>query len=173
MMITRRHDRGFTLIELVVAVAIFVTMVVVAMPVFTNTINKRRLNGAVERVATDLRYVQSQAVARNGTFRLHFGNDPAAGKPGQYRLEQNVGGANPWSPLNDWYTLSRDYLGATLQGIADSPPTSVTLYEVRFGPQGSVTNTGAITYPILLTVAKPSLSTLTIKVMRSGPIRIP
>ena len=170
-MITSRHARGFTLIELVTAVAIVVTMVAVGMPVFTNVINQRRLSGAVERVAADLRYVQSQAVMRNGTFRLHFGTDPAEGKPGQYRLEQNVGGANPWSPLSGWYTLSTDYLGATLQSITDSPPTSVTLYEVRFGPQGSLTNAGTITYPIVLTVAK-SPKTLTIKVMRLGPIRM-
>ena len=171
-MITSRHARGFTLIELVTAVAIVVTMVAVGMPVFTNVINQRRLSGAVERVAADLRYVQSQAVMRNGTFRLHFGTDPAEGKPGQYRLEQNVGGANPWSPLSGWYTLSTDYLGATFQSITDSAAIPVTLYEVRFGPQGSVTNTGTTAYPIVLTVAKSPLTARTIKVMRSGPIRM-
>lgn len=171
-MITRRHDRGFTLVELVIAVAIVATMVAVGMPVFTNAISARRLSGAVERVATDLRYVQSQAVMRNGTFRLHFGTDPAEGKPGQYRLEQNVSGANPWLPLSGWYTLSTDYLGVTLQSITDSAAIPVPLYEVRFGPQGSVTNTGPPAYPILLTVAKSPL-TRTIKVMRSGPIRMP
>ena len=172
MTITSRHDRGFTLIELVIAVAIVVTMVAVGMPIFTNAINQRRLSGAVERVATDLRYVQSQAVARNGTFRLHLGDDPAVGKPGQYCLEQNVGGANPWVALSGWYTLSTDYLGATLQSIKDSAATPVTLYEVRFGPQGSVTNAGTTAYPIVLTVAKSPLTARTIKVMRSGPIRM-
>ena len=172
MTITSRHDRGFTLVELVCAVAIIVTMVAVGMPMFTNAINARRLTGAVERVATDLRFVQSQAVARNGTFRLHLGNDPDVGKPGQYCLERYVGGANPWVALTGWYTLSTDYQGATLQSITDSAAVPVTLYEVRFGPQGSVTNTGPPAYPILLTVAKSPLPALTIKVMRSGPIRM-
>ena len=171
-MITSRHDRGFTLIELVIAVAIVATMVAVGMPVFSNVIAQRRLSSAVDRIAADLRYVQSQAVIRNGTFRLHSGDDPAVGKPGQYRLEQNVGGATPWSPVNAWFTLSTDFLGVTLQSITDSATTPVTLYEVRFGPQGSVTNTGTTAYPIVLTVAKSSLGARTIKVMRSGPIRI-
>jgi Tfp pilus assembly protein FimT len=172
MMIMSRHDRGFTLVELVIAFSIVVTMVAVGMPVFTNVIAQRRLSSAVERVAADLRYVQSQAVMRNGTFRLHFGNDPAEGKPGQYRLEQNVGGANPWSPLSGWFTLSTAYLEVTLQSITDSAVIPVTLYEVRFGPQGSVTNTGTTAYPIVLTVAKSPLTARTIKVMRAGPIRM-
>jgi prepilin-type N-terminal cleavage/methylation domain-containing protein len=171
VMIARRSYRGFTLIELVTAVAIVGLMVGVGAPFFAKTIAQRRLSGTAERIATDLRSVQTQAVSQNGTYRLHSGADPAEGKAGQYRLERNVGGAT-WTPVGAWYSLSQDYLGGTLAGITDSATSPTTLYEVRFGPQGSVTNSGALTYPIVLTVTTPA-GTRSIKVMRTGAVRIP
>mgnify|MGYP001139044866 FL=1 len=85
MMTTRRRS-GFTLVELIIVVAILFMMLAVAMPLFFQIIAQRRLSGAVERVANDLRYLQSLAVTQGLVHRLHSGAEGAIGRPGEYRL---------------------------------------------------------------------------------------
>jgi prepilin-type N-terminal cleavage/methylation domain-containing protein len=171
MMTTRRRS-GFTLIELVIVVAILFMMLAVAMPLFFQIIAQRRLTGAVERVATDLRYVQSLAVTQGLVHRLHSGADGAEGRPGEYRLERD-NGAGGWVAVNGWYKLSSDYEGSSLQSVKDNGGTTVTTYDVRFNAQGAVDiTTGVGTYPIVLTLVGKSGATRTVQVLRSGVVRM-
>ena len=171
MMKTRRKP-GFTLVELIIVVAILVMMLAVAMPLFFQIIAQRRLTAAVERVATDLRYVQSLAVTQGAVHRLHSGEDGAVGRPGQYRLERD-NGAGGWVALVEWYNPSTDYDGSSLQSIKDNGGTSIGTFDVRFNSQGAVANTGVGSFPIVLTVVARSGKTSTIQVLRSGAVRVP
>ena len=164
-----RRKPGFTLIELVITVAILVMMLVVAMPLFFQIIAQRRLTAAVERVAGDLRYVQSQAVTRGGLFRLHEGGD--AGEAGKYRLEQSTNGGATWTQVTDWYHLSTDYQGSSVQGIKDNAGAGTTRYSIPFNSQGVVASTTWV-YPLELTVVTPTGATKAIRVLRNGSIRI-
>jgi type IV fimbrial biogenesis protein FimT len=170
MMTTRRRS-GFTLVELVIVVAILVMMLAVAMPLFFQIIAQRRLTGAVERVATDLRYVQSLAVTQGLVHRLHSGADGAEGRPGEYRLERD-NGAGGWVALSGWYKLSSDYEGSSLQSVKDNGGTTIVTYDVRFNAQGAVANTGIGSYPIVLTLVGKSGATRTVQVLRSGVVRM-
>jgi prepilin-type N-terminal cleavage/methylation domain-containing protein len=171
MMTTRRRS-GFTLVELVIVVAILFMMLAVAMPLFFQIIAQRRLTGAVERVATDLRYVQSLAVTQGLVHRLHSGADGAEGRPGEYRLEREDG-VGGWVPLSGWYKLWSDYDGSSLQSIKDNAGTTIVTYDVRFNAQGAVANTGIGSYPIVLTLVGKSGATRTVQVLRSGVVRMP
>ncbi len=171
MMTTRRRS-GFTLVELVIVVAILFMMLAVAMPLFFQIIAQRRLTGAVERVATDLRYVQSLAVTQGLVHRLHSGADGAVGRPGEYRLERD-NGAGGWVALDGWYKLSSDYEGSSLQSVKDNGGTTIVTYDVRFNAQGAVANTGIGSYPIVLTLVGKSGATRTVQVLRSGVVRMP
>jgi len=171
MMTTRRRS-GFTLVELVIVVAILFMMLAVAMPLFFQIIAQRRLTGAVERVATDLRYVQSLAVTQGLVHRLHSGADGAVGLPGEYRLERD-NGAGGWVALDGWYKLSSDYEGSSLQSVKDNGGTTIVTYDVRFNAQGAVANTGIGSYPIVLTLVGKSGATRTVQVLRSGVVRMP
>ena len=168
-MMAIQRKPGFTLIELVITVAILAVMLAVAMPLFFEIIAKRRLTAAVERVAGDLRYAQSQAVTQGGLFRLHEGGD--VGEAGKYRLEQSNNGGATWTQLTGWYHLSTDYQGSSVQGIKDNAGAGVTRYWVRFNAQGAADNPGFV-YPIDLTVVTPTGATKTIRVLRTGTIRI-
>lgn len=170
MMTTRRRS-GFTLIELVIVVAILFMMLAVAMPLFFQIIAQRRLTGAVERVVTDLRYVQSQAVTRGLVHRLHSGTDGAIGRPGEYRLERD-NGAGGWDALAEWYKPWMDYDGSSLQSIKDNGGTTLATHDVRFNAQGAVANTGVGSYPIVLTVVGKGGATRTVQVLRSGVVRV-
>jgi type IV fimbrial biogenesis protein FimT len=168
MMATRRQP-GFTLIELVITVAIMVMMLAVAMPLFFQIMAQRRLTAAVERVTGDLRYAQSQAVTQGGLFRLHEGGD--AGQAGKYRLEQSTDGGATWTPLTAWYDLSTDYKGSSVQGIKDNAGAGATRYWIGFNAQGAATGPAGVVYPVDLTVVAATGSTKTKQILRTGTIR--
>ena len=67
---TRRHQRGVTLIEASVVLAVTAILAGTAVPGMQDLIDSRRLDGAATQLATDIQYVRSEAVARNQPLRL-------------------------------------------------------------------------------------------------------
>ena len=65
-------QRGLTLIEICIVLAIVSILVGTALPSFDNLIKNRRLEGQAAELALDLRYVRSEAVARNEGVRVSF-----------------------------------------------------------------------------------------------------
>ncbi|HEY2929577.1 GspH/FimT family pseudopilin [Piscinibacter sp.] len=57
--------RGFTLIELMVVVALTAVILSLAAPSFSNFLAKRRVEGVASELVTDLQYARSEAVQRN------------------------------------------------------------------------------------------------------------
>jgi type IV fimbrial biogenesis protein FimT len=72
--IFRTTQRGLTLIECCITLAVASILVGTAAPSFTETMNKRRVDGIAGELAIDLRYVRSEAVARNEGVRITFYN---------------------------------------------------------------------------------------------------
>lgn len=66
----RAGARGFTLIEMMVAVAIAGILVAAAVPSFQNTIARARLEGAVNLLSIDLQYARSESIRRRTTATL-------------------------------------------------------------------------------------------------------
>ena len=69
-----RHS-GFTLIELMVTVAIMLVLIVLVAPSFQDMIVMQRLRGTSAQLNTDLQYARAEAVARGRYVRVHFGGD--------------------------------------------------------------------------------------------------
>jgi type IV fimbrial biogenesis protein FimT len=65
-----RLQRGFTLIELMVVVALAAILLSLAAPSFISTLARKRMEGVAEVFGTDLQYARSEAVARNVEVRL-------------------------------------------------------------------------------------------------------
>ena len=174
MNITKRSERGVTLIELAVVCAILGVMMAFGMPYFNATIAKMRARAAVERVATDLRYAQSQAVKDGAQYSLLAG--AGAGQPGKYRLERSTNGGATWTAAGVWFDLGleNNSPNTSLQNIKDTSGSGTTVNRVIFNSQGAVIASPATTnYPIGLNVTTPVDGTKTILVMRTGSIRIP
>lgn len=62
--------RGVTLVELMVAVALFAILLTVAVPSFGNLISRMRLEGATQNLATDLQYARFEAIQRRTAVTL-------------------------------------------------------------------------------------------------------
>lgn len=66
---------GFTVVELMVVVAIAAVLIVIAAPSFAEFLSKRRVDGVMSELVTDLQYARSEAVSRNVPVRVTFGAD--------------------------------------------------------------------------------------------------
>lgn len=66
---------GFTLIELIVAVAIAAILATLAVPSFTSFFAKKRVEGLISELATDLQYARSEAIARNTLVQVTLGTN--------------------------------------------------------------------------------------------------
>ena len=66
------QQRGVTMIEACITLAIAGILAGSALPSFKESLDKRRVEGLSSEVGTDLRYARSEAVARNTGVRVSF-----------------------------------------------------------------------------------------------------
>lgn len=62
---TRQHNQGFTLVELMVALAILAIMSAVAVPRFSDMIARNRMSGATNEIVAAIHLARSEAVTKN------------------------------------------------------------------------------------------------------------
>ena len=72
---TGTPELGFTIIELMVVVAIAAILIVAAAPSFSEFLSRRRVEGVTAELVTDLHYTRSEAVSRNESVGMFFGTD--------------------------------------------------------------------------------------------------
>ncbi|MEO5734650.1 MAG: GspH/FimT family pseudopilin [Rubrivivax sp.] len=79
----KRPRRGFTLIELMVVIAIAGVLLLLAAPSFRDMIQMQRLRGASAQFVTDMQFARSQAVAQGRLMRVVLGQvSSGGGAPG-------------------------------------------------------------------------------------------
>lgn len=70
----RSRQTGFTLIELLVVIAVLGIIAAMAAPSFSEMVARRRVEGAVAEMSSDLQYARSQAVSDNDTVTFATGS---------------------------------------------------------------------------------------------------
>lgn len=70
-----RYDRGFTLLELLIVLALIGLITAVAAPNFSGTLQSVQTRSAVKKVSAILRYARNQAVASQEIHRVVFDLD--------------------------------------------------------------------------------------------------
>lgn len=67
-----QQNSGFTLVGLMVTVAVLAILLTVGLPSFQSTLDKRRLTGTVEQLYADLQYARSAAIRQNKKVTVYF-----------------------------------------------------------------------------------------------------
>jgi type IV fimbrial biogenesis protein FimT len=83
-----RRQQGVTLIEMMVTVALFVILALMAMPTWTTWLANQQIRGASEQLLDGIRVAQTEAVKRNQAVR--FALDPATGWQAQLVADDSV-----------------------------------------------------------------------------------
>ena len=150
------HDRrGWTVIELMVAVGILGFVISIGALAQTRLLPNYRLSAATRQVVTDLRLLRAKAIAQNNRFKLVF-----AANSNSYHAERRNPDSGAWEP----YALYGRTSGTEASTQSVDLPTSVTAtgaIEVTFDPRGTVSITSG-TPPLTLSVPGPRTRSLSI-----------
>ena len=110
-----RKDSGFTLIELIVIIAIVAVFAGIAVPNFLSYMPKYRLNGAARQVMGDLMAARMKAVKENNRFKVFFLDNH------QYKIldddnNNNTEDSGEWTNTKD---IQSEYSDVTFSATAN------------------------------------------------------
>ena len=130
----RNKNKGFTLIELMIAVALMAILVALSIPAFGRYLQSWRLNGETDQLASMMRSARSAAVSKhvNTVFVFDTNND------NYYYFEDADGDGT--KDVSEYSTETIDLPpGIILQGH------TLSQAKIFFGPKGNANESGTIT----------------------------
>lgn len=138
-----RHQRGFTLIELILVMSLLIIMVTIVTPRLTEFFNGRKLDSEVRQFVTLTHYAQSRAVSEGVPMLLWV--DP---KTGTYGLQQesgyNTGDTKPETfHVAEGLKINVGKLGSKTGASRSFTPTS-RLNGLRFSPDGNAITANSV-----------------------------
>ena len=124
-------NKGFTLVELMIVVAIMGLMLAVSIPAFGKFLQSWRLQGDASEIASSLRHARSLAVSKN--INVIFIFDQSSGE--YYKLQDKNGSGT--ADAGEIESVARDL----------SPGVTIDNYTmgqqwITFGPKGNTPNGG-------------------------------
>ncbi len=113
-MIQHAGKRGFTLVEMVIVIALLAIIAAIAAPHFQTYMAQRRLNGAARLVMTDLMDARMKAVSENNQFKVFFLDTH------QYKVldDENNNGTEDTGETSVTKDIQSNYPGVTLSASA-------------------------------------------------------
>lgn len=115
-----QRQRGFTLMELMVAVAVSMIVLAVGTPSFLSWLPTMRLSSAARQIATDLQVARMKAISQNASYTVTFNTSSATYTYG-----------------SDSRDIGQQYPGISIASVSPSNP----VFTPRGTAGGSVTIT--------------------------------
>jgi type II secretory pathway pseudopilin PulG len=178
----RRGQEGITLLDLAVTLVVLAIAATFTLSSAVRTLETYRRSLAARQVLSEIRRVQSLAVANADVYGLQWGGAPAVHLlPSHYRIARDTTGEcdypSPIDPVDGedvvtgWIDLGRDYPEVVIRSIRDDDDRAVAT--LAFDALGaSVGTCGPVSFPLVLVVEDRSGSTEEIEITRSGMARI-
>ncbi|MDR2838551.1 MAG: GspH/FimT family pseudopilin [Azonexus sp.] len=145
--------RGFTIIEMLVVVLIIAILVAIALPSFTSTIKRYRVNAAASQIAHALQFARASAIRT----RSHVGVSNAAGcdaanwncgidvwRDPNNSGEQDTSLTNPANPLKTIPATALQGVNVEFASAGDAGSIIYGPLGFAVGANGVIANTGAI-----------------------------
>lgn len=138
------NSRGFSIVELLVVIALMAAIVLVGLPAIVSQVQHMRLTRSVRNVTTELNAARLKAIARNTKYRVDFTQN-AAPAIDTYRLALWNTSTAAWE--NDATHAPREIEGGV--NFA-SPTTNFSVYFYPTGLSSSADNATATTSTICI-----------------------
>lgn len=110
-------SKGFSLVELLTAVAVFGILAAIAIPSFLAFQPSMRLNGGAREVMSKLRWARAQAVEQNATYVVDFPNDHSI----RVFEDNNLNGAWDIGESTETFDIQTDHAGVTFTVSGSNP----------------------------------------------------
>ena len=145
------NQKGFSLIEMIVAVAIIATLTGIAIPVYIGMKPSIWLSGATRQIMGDLMWARMQAISQNNEFKIFFLDNH------RYTIldDDDNGGTIDSGELTVTKDIHDEHYDVTLSWTA----------EPIFHPRGNASPAATVT------IANPS-GTKTVTIAMTGRVKI-
>lgn len=127
-----RRQRGFSLVELVVVLAIFAVLLAVSLSNIQSSLPHYRLLNASRRLAASVHMARTRAILTSLEYRL---TRPGAGGGWQVEEGDQPFGSTGWTQWGDGTDLAKDYCGVSIQSWPG---------DIVCAPNGAVTSQGPV-----------------------------
>jgi len=182
------NHRGFTLIELMVTIAVFAILIMLALPSFSVWTSNMRIRGAAEAVQNGIQLARQTAIAHNTQVMFVFPNAGSLdylvyelASPGALPASFTapvVSGATPEAILIQQYNQAEgaSNTAVAIAGAGGAPDP--TAYMVTFGSLGQVVgNPDGTNYPRMITVnsaisTDPAIRPLRVVIWSGGGTKV-
>ena len=143
---TKNNQNGFTAMELLIAILVFLIVAAVSTPFMLGAIQDYRLRGAAWQVVGDLRLARQKSVASGRKYRLWFHHNGAASDRNSYKIQRLLGVDWTAGPTEDdpSHPIYLQQPGSPTYVMIDSTTSTPADGKIYFSATGTVSNYGTM-----------------------------